>query len=68
MDTGATDHLTNELGHLDTLEPYHGSNKVHTAKAPMEQVCIYFILVKHVTSVVMPLGLLNFAIFFEFPL
>ncbi|KAK1686803.1 hypothetical protein QYE76_047651 [Lolium multiflorum] len=37
MDTGATDHLTNELGHLDTLEPYHGSDKVHTAKAPMEQ-------------------------------
>ncbi|KAK1630656.1 hypothetical protein QYE76_004971 [Lolium multiflorum] len=31
MDTGATDHLTNELGNLDTREPYHGSDKVHTA-------------------------------------
>ncbi|KAK1669345.1 hypothetical protein QYE76_057504 [Lolium multiflorum] len=31
MDTGATDHLTNELGNLDTREPYHGSDNVHTA-------------------------------------
>ncbi|KAK1661497.1 hypothetical protein QYE76_049656 [Lolium multiflorum] len=31
MDTGATEHLTNELGNLDTREPYHGSDKVHNA-------------------------------------
>ncbi|KAK1678783.1 hypothetical protein QYE76_039631 [Lolium multiflorum] len=31
MDTGATDHLTSELGKLHTRDAYHGSDKVHTA-------------------------------------
>jgi histone deacetylase 1/2 len=31
MDTGATDHLTSELGKLHTRDVYHGSDKVHTA-------------------------------------
>ncbi|KAK1660787.1 hypothetical protein QYE76_048946 [Lolium multiflorum] len=31
MDTGATDHLTSELGKLNTHDVYHGSDKVHTA-------------------------------------
>jgi histone deacetylase 1/2 len=31
MDTGATDHLTNELGKLQVKEPYHGKEKVYTA-------------------------------------
>ncbi|KAK1605247.1 hypothetical protein QYE76_028920 [Lolium multiflorum] len=31
MDTGATDHLTSELGKLNSRDVYHGSDKVHTA-------------------------------------
>jgi hypothetical protein len=31
MDSGATEHLTSEMGKLHTTEPYHGSDKVHTA-------------------------------------
>ena len=31
MDSGATEHLTNEMGKLHPREPYHGSNKIHTA-------------------------------------
>ncbi|KAK1670188.1 hypothetical protein QYE76_058347 [Lolium multiflorum] len=31
MDTGATDHLTSELGKLSSREPYQGHDKVHTA-------------------------------------
>ncbi|KAK1663835.1 hypothetical protein QYE76_051994 [Lolium multiflorum] len=31
MDTGATDHLTSELGKLHTRDVYTGSDKVHTA-------------------------------------
>ncbi|XP_071681174.1 uncharacterized protein [Lolium perenne] len=30
-DTGATDHLTNDLAHLTMKEPYHGKDHVHTA-------------------------------------
>ena len=31
MDSGATEHLTSEMGKLHTREPYHGSDKIHTA-------------------------------------
>jgi histone deacetylase 1/2 len=31
VDTAATDHLTNSLGHLSTQEPYRGTDRVHTA-------------------------------------
>jgi len=31
MDSGATEHLTNEMGKLHPREPYHGSDKIHTA-------------------------------------
>jgi hypothetical protein len=31
MDTGATDHLTSELGKMSTHEPYRGYDKVRTA-------------------------------------
>ncbi|KAK1603307.1 hypothetical protein QYE76_018011 [Lolium multiflorum] len=31
MDSGATEHLTSEMGKLQTKEPYRGSDKVHTA-------------------------------------
>jgi hypothetical protein len=31
MDTGATDHLMNEMGKLSSSEPYTGHDKVHTA-------------------------------------
>lgn len=31
MDTGATDHLTSELGKLTSHEPYQGHDKIHTA-------------------------------------
>ena len=31
MDTGATNHMTNELTKLSTHAPYYGPDKVHTA-------------------------------------
>ena len=31
MDTGATNHLTGEMGKLSTQEPYRGHDQVHTA-------------------------------------
>ena len=31
FDTGATDHMTNEAGHLQAQEPYRGRDKVRTA-------------------------------------
>jgi hypothetical protein len=31
MDTGDTDHLTNEMGKFSTREPYLGQDKVHIA-------------------------------------
>ena len=31
MDTGATDHMTNELNKLSTYQPYYGHDQVHTA-------------------------------------
>ncbi|KAK1629526.1 hypothetical protein QYE76_003841 [Lolium multiflorum] len=36
MDSGATEHLTSEMGKLHTTEPYHGSDKVHTANGAVE--------------------------------
>jgi hypothetical protein len=31
MNTGATDHVTSELGKIAVRETYHGNDKVHTA-------------------------------------
>ena len=31
MDTGATEHVTNELDKLAIWEAYHGPDKIHTA-------------------------------------
>ena len=31
MDTGATNHLTGEMGKLSVQEPYRGNDQVHTA-------------------------------------
>jgi hypothetical protein len=65
VDTAATDHLTSELGKLHSHEAYHGSDK---ATPLMEQLCPSLILVKHLFSLVMPIGVFSFAIFFEFHL
>ncbi|XP_073351812.1 uncharacterized protein [Aegilops tauschii subsp. strangulata] len=39
MDSGATEHLTSEMGKLHTREPYHGSGKIHTANGAVSKTC-----------------------------
>jgi hypothetical protein len=65
VDIATTDHLTSELGKLHSRETYHGSDKVNTANGAGIPSLI---LVKHLFSLVMPIGVFSFAIFFEFPL
>jgi hypothetical protein len=44
-DTGATDHLTNELDKLHVKEPYHGQESRTMYTHQMEQVCALLMLV-----------------------
>ncbi|XP_071685269.1 uncharacterized protein [Lolium perenne] len=38
MDSGATEHLTSEMGKLQSREPYQGSDKVHTANGAVPKL------------------------------
>ena len=46
VDSGATDHVTNELEQLALRETYHGTDQIHTASPRVVKVWIFVILVK----------------------
>ena len=39
IDSGATDHVTNELEQLSLRETYHGNDQIHTASGKGMDIC-----------------------------